>query len=270
MKSLKKIFSSKNSKAGDTTSSSKPAADHPLSTPRLTPGVYGSFPSQFSIYFAGPGQAKKTDHFYLATDEDGRVNPLNLFTAHTAMVKLQVILYAGTDLNSAPLGLAGTEKFFSSTSVIGLPVPAGGEGGNQIERMTDQKKLKFAILNFSVGVGVGAGQEKGDFEWRSDHLFSTKPREMVEYRLSRLGADGTEGEVVGIWSKKLEIGEDCKMGTFRFQGSGATGELGEYWTLMAVMSVIRLCQVDWVAKGAAEGFFKAGGKLAGAGLGFAV
>ncbi|KAK2882746.1 hypothetical protein FQN49_000058 [Arthroderma sp. PD_2] len=263
MKSLKKIFSRKTETVADTS----PSSDHPLSKPCLTPGVYGAFPNTFSIYFAGPGNAKGTDNFYLTTDEteNGATRPLNLFTAHTDMVKLQVVLYSGTDVSSAPLGLAGTEKFFSSTSVIALPGPAAGASGNKIERMTDQKKLKYAILNFSVAVGA----EQQTFEWRSENLLSTSPGKTMEYRLSRLNeGGGGEGEVVGVWTKQVEVEEDCKMGTFQFQGRGATGELGEYWTLMAVMTVIRLCQVEWVAKGAAEKIIKGGGKLGGVGLGF--
>ena len=57
----------------------------------------------------------------------------------------------------------------------------------------------------------------------------------------RLSSDGKE--IVAVWAGKSGMSYD-KIGKFEFVGRWATGEFGNTWTVMSVMSVCRNLQVE--------------------------
>ena len=267
MKSLKKLLGSKGS-SEPKDPSSKSSKDQILSSPILPPGIYGTFPPSFSIYLAGSSQDKKSDFFTLCQTQTLGQNvpqPLNAITVHKGLGKHHLTLYSSPRYDSLPLALGGIEKFFSGTAILALPAPVGAEPKNQIETIKDHKSWTADLHSFSASVGTRTER----FEWRGDNVrrAGKKPYERKLVRLGTGQGQGTE-EIVGIWTDEqdpqtLAAGN---LGTFAFQGSGATGELGEYWTLLAVASCVKLFQNTWEARAAVDKIIKAASNLLGAGL----
>lgn len=274
MKSLKKLFASRGNDKETNASSQTSSRIKEWSQPALTPGFYGQFPFTFSIFFVESRKDKKTDYYVLATEDTQRVSPFKAISFHGGMAKHSITLHSGPTANSAPLALAGIEKRFHSTSIIALPALAAGPGGaiNQVERLKYQGSLMNPEMPFSVAVGMPGSthQHTETFEWRSDPVVRGKPEKSLKRRLVRLSSSTETGEdIVAIWIDEL-IPEKSKLGTFCFQGSGATGELGQYWALMAVMTSIRISQMEWLASIVADNMIKGAVGLAGAGIGIGI
>ena len=89
------------------------------------------------------------------------------------------------------------------------------------------------------------------FEWHKEDMLK-KPLVRELLRVS-------EGEVIAVWTEETPH-QNAKMGTVRFQGSGNVAELGEYWMLAAVMTLLRVNQVHWEATIAADKAIEGGGE----------
>lgn len=232
--------------------------------PSLPPAYYGAFPPTFSLHFLGRSQDKKADYYIIGIDKNGPVQPVSAVTIYKGAVKHQVTLHAGPNHSDPPLGLAGAEKLFRSMSLVALPAASSTPEGavNRIVPLSPQKSLKFDNFNFSCPVGDAGVEEQ--FEWRSDSIIRPPPGKLYERALIRMKGE----EVVGRWTDDPAPEKSAKLGTFQFEGSGATGELGQYWTLMAVMTLLRISQIKWEASAAADKMLSAAARvtLLGAGL----
>ncbi|KAK2596692.1 hypothetical protein QQS21_006207 [Conoideocrella luteorostrata] len=269
MKALKSLFG-KDKKRSKTPGLEKEA----FLRPALSPGYYGAFPATFGLHFLGRSQDKKADYYIIGLDHSGAsVQPLYAVTVHKGTVKHQVTLHAGPNHSDAALGLAGAEKLFRSMSLVALPAPAAGSGDsaptavNDIVQLSPQKSLKYDNFNFSSVVGSGARE---DFEWRSDNVLKPPPKgKLYERTLVRVRSGNGAEETVGRWTDDAAPEKTAKLGTFAFEGSGATGELGSYWGLMAVMTLLRITQIKLEASAAADKMLSAAAKvmLTGAGMG---
>jgi hypothetical protein len=254
MKSLKGLFKSKDE-------------DHPLYHLDIKPGIFARFPTAFSIYFASRAAKEPTDLFIIAEDDrqhhksDGKhPSPLYSFTMRYNKTHHGITLFDGPDPSTASVvGACGSESVMRTRALIALPAASskGDDGAPatsaspRIDRRTDWKvSPKQTLLSFTVA--VGADQHDEDFVWRSVHDHNATEENPEVHRLHRKaksggdGEDGGLGEVVAVWTGQLNpAAVGGRMGTFRFHGSGATGELGEHWAMMAVVSFIRSEQVDW-------------------------
>lgn len=268
-----------------------PSVKQTFSQPALKPGVYGYFPTTFSIHLAAPSRhKKKPDSLLLATPKDNRqYMPLYAVSFYRTLAKHQITLYSGPTSQSAPLGLAGIEKYFNAESILALPPPpppkeAAGvagtdtEAANQVERLKEPSGIATRRSRFRAVVG----QAVETFELRSGNVFKDQTCSLSLVRLKRSGAMkpdslGDEEEVVGTYTGNIRTSPKTKgqengipgthkMGTFQFQGSGATGELGQYWTLMAVMTLLRMVQGQLRASDMAYQMAKAAGELVSIGL----
>lgn len=269
------MFGSKGDKKAK---ASSPPADtiEVFSRPVLQPGYYGQFPATFSIFFAGPSRDKKTDYYILGTPENAGVSPHNAITIHKGMVKHQITLHVGPNHSSAALGLAGATKLFRSGSVIALPAATTSPNGpvNQIEDLSCRTSIKFENFAFSITVGPpggGPNSRKEEFEWRTENLLKPPPGKPFERTLVRMPNQAGAGEeIVGRWTGEQKPEQNAKLGEFQFEGTGATGELGPYWALMVVMSLLRVSQIRWEASAAADSMITAAGKLVVFGVGVGV
>jgi hypothetical protein len=132
-----------------------------------------------------------------------------------------------------------------------------------------QEDLKFhygfksPTCSFSVTVGRGQGMHDEQFEWRQSHgdevkaldewhwglklvrLNNEKPDEGGGKGKNRKSGESSDGkEIVAVWADTGKLSMS-KIGKFQFLGSGATGELGECWAIMAIVSVVRLWQINY-------------------------
>lgn len=288
MKIFKKALGSSNP-SKDTTNTPKPPSKHPLSQQTIPPGSYGHFPPTFSIYFTGPSDDKKTGYFILGPESENEnenssnghitLTPLNAITFYKRTAKHQLTLFAGPQHDTSPvLALAGIERYRGSAHLIALPgqEPGAGPGGvvgNRIVRLKYGGGDYFKY-SFELEVGHDQHQHLESFEWRTSN--APRPQENKPFKrwLVRLGSnpdspDREEEEIVGTWVKEQEHDTTkkkqtttAKMGTFSFQGSAATGDLGPYCTLGIVVSLLRINQEDWMAAVAADIVTVSEGKVA--------
>ncbi|KAH6844738.1 hypothetical protein B0I37DRAFT_378167 [Chaetomium sp. MPI-CAGE-AT-0009] len=118
---------------------------------------------------------------------------------------------------------------------IGLPALGEGQGqGQRAEVLRYVVGWKKEMYWFAMQVG-GAGQVER-FEWRRSH--GQEVKKVEGGRGDGLTSDGKE--VVAVWADPGTLSLS-KLGQFEFRGSGATGELGLLWSIMAVMS----CMCIW-------------------------
>ncbi|RMJ23403.1 hypothetical protein PHISP_05737 [Aspergillus sp. HF37] len=277
MKCPFKAFSSKRCGSGGVQTTDhddpplSPSVKQTFSQPTLIPGFYGYFPTKFSIHFAGPSRdEKKTNSLLLATSENKKQHtPFYAVSFYKTLAKHRITLYSGPTSRSAPLGLAGNEKYFHPESILALPPPARApapkeavegkttdtKATTQVERLKEHSSITTRRITFRAMVGHQAVET---FELRSGNVLKDKTCNHTLVRIKRGGAaksdsPGGEEEVIGTWTNEIRtslktkgqengIPDTCKWGTFQFHGSGATGELGQYWTLMAVMTLLRMLE----------------------------
>jgi hypothetical protein len=209
----------------------------------------------FSITFAWNNDDKKSSTFFLIDEsKEGQGMRLYAFSMNRKRIRHSLTLYAGTDVDSSsPLALAGG-TVTQSSSFIALPgsdsIDTSGSE-NRIETLQYNGSLRnlSELYSFSIPVGQSGATKLEDknetFEWRSDSVLKRNGRHQ-ERRLIRLESTATQGEeVVAVWTDDASPMTGNKLGAFEFLGSGATGELGEYWALMAVMSFIRIIEIRY-------------------------
>ena len=282
MKIFKKALglpSSSKDNNDNNTQKQKPSSKHPLSQPPIPPGYYGAFPTTFSIYFSGQSEDKKTDYFILGLEGESNgqtVTPLNAIAFYRRTAKHQLTLFSGPEHSSTSspvLALAGIERYGGSTHLIALPAQEPGPGGIAANRIIRLKGggggLKYDIYRFKLDVGH---QHTESFEWRTGNMLRPEENKPFKRWLVRLASgsdpdspDREEEEVVGTWVEEEDTTTKqttAKMGTFRFQGSAATGYLGAYCTLGVVVSLLRINQIHWVTAQAVDTMVESAGKMA--------
>ncbi|KAM5342658.1 hypothetical protein ACJ41O_013624 [Fusarium nematophilum] len=178
-----------------------------------------------------------------------------------------VVLHSGPDPeSSAQLSRATREGTCSSDYSIFLPLlPGSPESTRNLEilRHPSGRKGKWW---FAMQVGQGPSTHVERFEWRRSRGSEVKSvgQSGSGWKLVRLGGgkmqeeeyssdeevvpdhgDGfaSDGkEVVAVWASSSSWKTLSGVGEFQLRGSGATGELGRLWALMAVMSCVSVWQ----------------------------
>lgn len=106
---------------------------------------------------------------------------------------------------------------------------------------------------FSAPVGNNGGVRREKFEWRRAHKHELKylGESSRGWKLVRLPEnydentkkDDVEREIVALWAETKTFKSGLtKASKFQFLNSGATGELGDIWALMAVVTYTRVWQ----------------------------
>lgn len=122
----------------------------------------------------------------------------------------------------------------SSSSVITLP-----DGFSCDLRKNSIKQLGKTGYTFTVPV---AGRGSETFEWRHMGLFSVIKGGESGWKLFRKG-DETRPLVNFKDCSVLSSSSDgSELGEFEFVGEGATGELGQIWTTVAVIAFLKAQQ----------------------------
>lgn len=242
MEHLRSIFRVRDSKC-------KAAA---ISEQILKPGSLGNFPSIVSISFAWRSDDNKSFIFFIANEENKESERLYAFSVRRRGIQNTLTLYAGLDPDSSPpLAFGGTDKILKSSSIITLPNPSytgstEPSTANCFERLDHKGSLKKLTELFHFRVEVGESRVAESFEWRGGSVHDR--RHVSERRLIRLDSTTTdEGveELVGIWNDETPSPtRGNKLGTFEFLGSGTKQDLGPYWKLMAIMTLLRILQIN--------------------------
>jgi hypothetical protein len=112
-------------------------------------------------------------------------------------------------------------------------------------------------------IGDGEHRHVEKFEWRRSHGSEVKRiggKAAWGWKLLRMGNDmggddhdhdesgervdglsSDNKEIVAVWAESSSFKSMSKIGDFEFRGSGATGELGQLWSIMAAVS----CMCIW-------------------------
>lgn len=238
----------------------------------LEAGFFGRFPPVFSVHFAWRSDDGKSFIFFIKDETTDTPERLYAFSVSRRRAHNSLTLYAGTDPEtSRALALAGKDKDSRSASAITLPkeIATGSTDEYDIKRLDNKGRLKTLseLFHFRMPV-VGTGREE-DFEWRGGSVLDN--RRVSERRLIRMrestGRVEAE-EVVGVWNDETPLPtRGNKLGTFQFLGSGSTGELGPPWALMAVVTLLRILEINGAGPEALAAMASgSGGKILGPGV----
>ncbi|KAK4443460.1 hypothetical protein QBC34DRAFT_443317 [Podospora aff. communis PSN243] len=161
----------------------------------------------------------------------------------------KLILYNGPTKEYAPLATAKPTGTMRKDFAITLPSISPHEP-ERTEIFRHGSSFSFKET-YWFGFQVGYNAEK--FEWRrssGEEVWDAPGGGRFGWKLVRIG-NGAGGEGYGITSDGMEVVavwadyglmSFSKIGTFEFRGSGATGELGNMWSVMAIMSCLCVWQ----------------------------
>jgi hypothetical protein len=238
----------------------------------LEAGFFGRFPPVFSVHFAWRSDDDKSFVFFIKDETTDTAERLYAFAVSRRRARNSLTLYAGTDPETSPvLALAGKDKNSRSTSIITLPREVTPDSTDEydIKRLDNKGKLKTLSELFHFRMPVAGTGIKEDFEWRGGSVLENRrvsERKLIRMREST-GSGETE-EVVGVWNDETPSSmRGNKLGTFQFLGSGSTGELGPAWALMAVVTLLRILEINGAGPEALAAMSSGlGGKILGPGV----
>ncbi|KAF4976372.1 hypothetical protein FZEAL_6948 [Fusarium zealandicum] len=174
-----------------------------------------------------------------------------------------LIFHDGPDDEQPELARATREGKWGADFSIALPqIPdAGSSNGRETLRYKVGRRERYW---FGMEVGEGANRHIERFEWRRSHGKDIKSvgQSSWGWKLVRIGGgtqkeadsgsddeqtrkDGftSDGkEIVAVWADAKSWKGVSKVGEFQLRGSGATGELGTQWALMAIVSYMCMWQ----------------------------
>ncbi|KAI1846667.1 hypothetical protein JX265_009030 [Neoarthrinium moseri] len=231
------------------------------------------FPPSFNAYY----QKKLSMTMHLG---EHREQPLFAVKMHSGWRgKPGIVLHGGPSSDDPVLASAVNKSYWSRHTTVTLPPLPDSPSESCSEFMQTHTSLKTLTYKFAVEVGDGPNAHREDFEWR--HSRGAEIRGLDKHswgwKLARLGAcsQGSGGErnerslgetsdgkeVVAVWAQNSGWSL-TKAYKFEFVGAGLTGEMGERWALMAVITALRIWHIEWTAQNAAAG--SSSGAAAGA------
>ncbi|KAK2040672.1 hypothetical protein LZ31DRAFT_557654 [Colletotrichum somersetense] len=154
-----------------------------------------------------------------------------------------IVLHSGPTNTSPPLASVEYHSFSTRMSIMLPPAPIGSPGGAPVIDLEPKRDFPSSSYYFAMGVGPNC-ERLEQFHWRpsSGEAIAMLDGRSRGWKLIRLaqsagpgafkGSDGKE--VVAVWTDaQMSLSKQAK---FAFIGSGLTGELGERWAVMAVIS----------------------------------
>ena len=251
---MSRFFSSKKSTAPDadtkTTAAAADDAANPSTTgssgdPVLADPTELRLPQSFSLFYTKGLRWR----FYL-----GREKGQPIYAVDMPMNEWgDVILCDGPDESAPHIAVSRHVSAVKGLVKFWLPPMGMGRGDGHDGPICEELRLRGQMISekytFAILVGGGGGSGHGDaqgplpekFEWRPAGRLSKIPgmgSMATTYELVRLAT----GETVAKFSSGTSGGLRSKLASVEFLGSGATGELGGPWALMATMSFVRIWQ----------------------------
>lgn len=169
-----------------------------------------------------------------------------------------MVMFNGPTTEHAPLANVKYTGKWGADFKITLPELDGRPSHEEILRY--KANFKTERYWFAMEVGNGPNRRAEKFEWRRSHSsdIASLGRSKWGWKLVRLGYDAPESEtpaqesqdgadgltsdgkeVVALWADSKMMKSLTTIGEFEFRASGATGEFGRLWALMAMLT--RMC-----------------------------
>ncbi|KAL7898614.1 hypothetical protein HDV63DRAFT_374252 [Trichoderma sp. SZMC 28014] len=168
-----------------------------------------------------------------------------------------LIMYNGPTSEHPPLAAVRNTGKSGMGNAVTLP-PLGSGQEVLEEKMSRRSKGLMDVFSFAAVVQVREGEKTTRrverFEWVGSG--SKEVKDLHEWKhgwkLRRVAASGADededeatneipaGEILAVWADSTI--SKRKAAKFQFLNSGATGELGEAWALMAVITFVRVWQ----------------------------
>lgn len=215
------------------TPATRPA--QPSTSTGPSPSINRQFPPTFNVYLSSNIISQRK--FTLGEHKD---HPFYAVTTHTGFSgNKDVVLHTGTSSSSAPLATAQFKTF--SADII-LTLPPLGSGAPADVRMKSGPWPTRSWF-FAVEVATDTNLRKEPFAWR--HSSGEGAKSIAGWcrgwKLVRTGSrDGNE--VVAVFAAPpLSV---TKKLAFQFVGAGETGEFGERWAVMAVISALGIWEKE--------------------------
>lgn len=208
------------------------------------------FPPKFNLYSTSPFDGRSY------TLGEHRSQPLYAVAMHSGLSgQPSTILYSGASDQTAPLGTADGTALSSATTIeLFLPGGAGpctyqAESGGGFAHRT---------LRFDVEVGGGGNGGRETFEWRHSKGDEVRAlgKQLQGWKLVWLGSGGGGGGggsssssaggpkssdgngVVAVWAHGHM--SRSKFFCFQFVGSGLGSGMGDRWTLVTILTALRM------------------------------
>lgn len=174
--------------------------------------------------------------------------------------KPMIVLHEGADPKGPVVGTVTKEGSMKHDTVIELPMSSRLGSEPIRERLGGDVSMSLKNSRFTFAFDVGRGKEtrRETFEWRISKAIEVRSLDSMAFgwKLVRLGVEQPAGrggsreardvgeasdgkEVVAAWSENSAM-TLSKIAKFHFLGAGTTGEFGDDWALMAVLSAFRL------------------------------
>ena len=259
---------------GDSSTAATPSLWKPLRLHTPFPGVLSLFFEKWLPTSSDFIKGRFTAMLCTGEDEDKPVYVVQLNTSDLSNMKpvgyrRGVCLRNGLDEHDPVIGAALDASaiapmLFSFNSHSHILLPPLGESTSPVrERMSASTAAGMGVtFRFSIEVGTEKVRRE-DFEWRK--IKRGGGHDSEGYELFRVSSTSTntgsgngggssstsraesrnEGDVLAIiswpkawWVRKRDF-------TLKFRGAGLTGELGDRWSLMVVLTTLRIWWMRW-------------------------
>ncbi|KAF7302900.1 hypothetical protein MKEN_01252300 [Mycena kentingensis (nom. inval.)] len=223
------------------------ATPQPQQRPEAAPARSDTHPFPRALTVRFKRSWTKRDLQLYSTDDDNST-PLHHVSIHTKRPHL--VLHSSADNASAPLATASYKDVWKSkpSSIVTLfPLPDAS-----VEEELEADIGLHTVFRFALDVGRGKETQREYFEWRTSRGEEVRALNDSRFRsgmkLVRLtgnpggaaASSSSDGkEIVAVWADQTSFSL-TKVGKFEFIGSGATGEMGERFAVMAVVSCLRI------------------------------
>jgi hypothetical protein len=188
--------------------------------------VARQFPTTFNVYASGMGFRS----FHIGEHQD---QPLYAIELHTWTRGPNIVLHNNASQDSPPLAEIKVSGFRANIDVTLPALLTPGSSPPPAERAVAATGL-HQRWNFGVEVGgVGGGGQREQFEWRHSRSDEVKSLGGSGFKLVRPSRG--EEVVMVITEPGSSMTKQLRLA---FRASGATGELGERWAVMAVATAL--------------------------------
>lgn len=199
-----------------------------LLEPALTPGFYGDFADEISLYYCCTSADKKIYHMFFSddshpektsrksesewTEDDYDFKGDDLPSSHANLVKPkyavevqpgiakhQITLRNGYSGDDPPLALSGNNNNYRSTPIVALPATPENTARNKIVPIDHSSKSKGETWTFASQTTASTFLD--DFQWRSSTTLEDTHTVSSRLELVRLGStSGPMEEIVATWT----------------------------------------------------------------------